>query len=163
MTTRFFVTPDGAFIGAFGDGALPDDPAAIEVPDAPPHGAAIWQDGTWQWDERTSWRMGRSLDRAGFCRALMAHSILPPAEAVDAAKGNWPPTFAAALATLPGIDPFGAQIDWASAPSVGRLNPLFQVLLGWHAAQNDLTPTEAAALGDLIFGWTDPSAATPTE
>lgn len=37
-------------IGGFGDGALPDNPAAIECP-MPPHGDAVWKGGKWVYTE----------------------------------------------------------------------------------------------------------------
>jgi hypothetical protein len=47
MTTKHYVTPEGVYIGGFGDGAEP--PAgAIEVSTAPDHAAQLWFNGEWQ-------------------------------------------------------------------------------------------------------------------
>jgi hypothetical protein len=46
MTTKHYVTPEGVYIGGFGDGAEP--PAgAIEVLTAPDHAAQLWRNGAW--------------------------------------------------------------------------------------------------------------------
>jgi hypothetical protein len=47
MTTKYYVTPEGVYIGGFGDGAEP--PAgATEVLTAPDHAAQLWLNGEWQ-------------------------------------------------------------------------------------------------------------------
>lgn len=102
----------------------------------------------------SAWRQTAYLDRAAFVRAVVRAGVLPAGEAVPAAKGDWPPTFDTALATLP-VNPLDAQIDWAAAPGVARLNPLFLAVLAFYAAAENLTPDHAEALGDAIFGWSD--------
>lgn len=48
MTTKYFVDDSGRFLGAFGDGSMPDA-GAIEVPSAPDDACQIWQGGSWIW------------------------------------------------------------------------------------------------------------------
>lgn len=103
------------------------------------------------------WRQGAYLARGAFVRALRDEGILPDGEAIAAARGEWPATFAAALALLP-VDPVGAQIDWAAGSGVARLHPLFVALLGFYATQAGLQSGAAEALGDRIFGWIEPPA-----
>lgn len=101
---------------------------------------------------REEWRLTAFLERGRFVRALKDHGVLPVDEVITAAKGDWPATFASALMELP-VDPLDAQIDWAAAPGVSRLNPLFCALLDYYGRKNDLTAAQAEALGDAIFGW----------
>ena len=105
-------------------------------------------------DPRTAWRQTAYLAKGSFVRALRAEGILPSDEAVAAAKGEWPATFASALSTLP-VDPVDAQIDWSAAVGVARLNPLFLALLGYYAKAHGLSRDAAQGLGDQIFGMPD--------
>jgi hypothetical protein len=100
-----------------------------------------------------AWRGQAWLPRGAFCRALVTANILPAQEAIAAARGDWPDTFASALSSLP-VDPVGAQIDWAAAPNIARTNPLFLAVLGFYAAAHNLSTAQAEALGDAIFGRT---------
>lgn len=144
----------------------------VEVPPPPiPFGQkAVWQAGAWSLVTLTLGeanpsptlpptpaqllevaRAQAALDRGSFCKALKAGGIMSAAEAVEAAKGNWPASFAQALAAMSGIDPDDAQIDWAVAASVRRLHPLFLAILAWYAAATGLSAEKAEALGDQIF------------
>lgn len=98
-----------------------------------------------------AWRASAYLDRAAFVRAVVHAGVLPASEAVAAAKGDWPATFDAALQALP-IDPLDAQIDWAAASGVSRLNPLFLAVLSFYAQENGMSAEKAAAFGDAVFG-----------
>jgi hypothetical protein len=89
-------------------------------------------------------RAGMTLDRGQFCLALAGADILPPAEAIDAAKGNWPATFDAALASLSDAEKFAAQIEWATAQNVQRTHPLIAML----AAAANLSDAQV----DTMFG-----------
>jgi hypothetical protein len=91
-------------------------------------------------------RAGASLTRRAFCLALASADILPPAEAIDAAKGNWPATFDAALAGLSDTEKFAAQIEWATAQNVQRAHPLIAMLAGPDAA--NLSDAQV----DTLFG-----------
>jgi hypothetical protein len=93
-----------------------------------------------------------ALDRAAFCTALMDHSILPGAEAAEAARGGWPASFAAAIAAT-GAEDLPAQIAWgAQVGPIGRLDPLVLAVLGWHAKAKGLKPAAAETLSDRLFG-----------
>lgn len=133
---------------------------AVIQPDEFGMPVAIFPEPPTDAETRAAWRAGVTIDRASFLKALVAQSILPGPEAVSAARGEWPATFAGALGALP-IDPVTAQIDWASAANIARLHPLFLAVLGFHAATHDLTAEEAEALGDLIFGWPAPLPPAP--
>lgn len=47
MTTKHYITPEGVYIGGFGDGAEPP-PDAIEVKTPPTHAKQLWVDKRWQ-------------------------------------------------------------------------------------------------------------------
>ena len=90
-------------------------------------------------------RSGAWISRTKFCLALKRAGILSPADALIAAKGDWPDTFNAALTALPGrIDQDEAQIVWAAVAEVHRMDP---VLL---AVQAHLSLTDAQV--DALFG-----------
>jgi hypothetical protein len=89
-------------------------------------------------------RAGASLTRRAFCLALSVADILPPAQAIEAAKGSWPATFAAALAGLSDAEKFAAQIEWATAQNVQRTHPLIAMLA-------DAANLSAAQV-DMLFG-----------
>jgi hypothetical protein len=91
-------------------------------------------------------RAGTFLTRRAFCLALAVAGILPTAEAIDAAKGNWPATFASALAGLSDAEKVAAQIEWATAQNVQRTHPLLAMLAGPDAA--NLSPAQV----DALFG-----------
>lgn len=46
MTTKFYVTKAGAYIGGYGDGAMPPH-GAIEVENAPDHAGQVWDGAEW--------------------------------------------------------------------------------------------------------------------
>lgn len=93
-----------------------------------------------------TWRATASIARGPFCLNLMAAGILPPAEAVLAAKGEWPATFAAAITGLTEAQAAAAQIDWASATTIRRNHPMIATL----AAQAGLADAQV----DALFGMT---------
>lgn len=79
-------------------------------------------------------RAGASFTRAQFCVALLRAGVLTTPEAIAAAKGDWPLSFAAALADLPKEAQDEAQIVWAAATEIHRLHPLIiamQIKLKW--------------------------------
>lgn len=47
MMTKHYVTPEGVYIGGFGNGAEPPV-GASEVPDPPAHAGQLWVGGAWQ-------------------------------------------------------------------------------------------------------------------
>jgi len=102
-------------------------------------------------------RAHKSITRVEFCKALKTLGVMTAAEAIAAARGEWPDAFAAALSIMPGIDPTDAQIEWAGTATIHRLYPLFVELLNWHGAAAGLTAAQSEALGDQIFGITAPT------
>lgn len=99
--------------------------------------------------ELAAWRGQASLPRTTFCANLLAAGILPPAEAVEATKGNWPATFDAALVSLTETEATLAQIEWAGATTIRRNHPMIATL----AALAGLTETQV----DALFGRTPPA------
>lgn len=77
-----------------------------------------------------SLREAASLTRQEFCLALKRAGVLSGPDAIDAAKGNWPAAFDAALPllTASGVDADEAQIIWASANLIERTHPMLSVL-----------------------------------
>lgn len=96
--------------------------------------------------ELADWRVSAFVSRQEFCIALKRAGVLPGAEAVSAAKGDWPATFNAVLPTLAGagIDADEAQITWASATVIHRNHPMIAAL----AAAAGLTDAQV----DALFG-----------
>ena len=92
---------------------------------------------------RAAWRLGASLSRAEFCIALKRAGVLSAQEAKAAAKGDWPASFAAALAGVADADE--AEILWAGVSTVERMHPLLAVL----QAAAGLTDEQI----DALFGW----------
>ena len=93
-------------------------------------------------------RANAVIDRGPLCKALLAEGILPAASAILAAKGDWPPEFAAFLSALPADDQINAQIDWADASRIRYASPLLQTVALSYAG----TPEAATALLDQFFG-----------
>lgn len=96
-----------------------------------------------------SWRASADIEKGEFVVGLMRLGALPRNEAKLAARGNWPATFAAALATLPaGIDPYEAEIIWAATTRVRRMHPILLALI----PLSNLTDADV----DVMFGYTSP-------
>lgn len=89
------------------------------------------------------------LDRTSFCLALKDMGVLPAAEAVAAARGEWPATFASFTAALTADQAATAMIRWAGAQAIHYADPLLQGL-ALVATSGD--QTAATALLDQIFG-----------
>lgn len=93
-------------------------------------------------------RSAASMGRTAFCLALKSHGILSGTEAVLAAKGGWPATFAAFLIGKTQDEQDAAQIEWAGAQNILYLHPLLQEIALAHYGH-----AAAAEAGlDLIFG-----------
>lgn len=90
------------------------------------------------------WRKYASLTRAQFCVAIKRAGILPPDEAIEAAKGNWPQTFSDALKGLP-VDEDEAQIVWASVTTIPRNDVVLEAI----RVAAGMTEEEV----DIMFGW----------
>ena len=96
-------------------------------------------------ERRDTWRTTAKLYRRDFCIALKRAGILSASEAIAAAKGDWPATFASALSGLPQDDQDEAQIEWAAVQEIRRNHPMI-ALLGTAASMTD-------AQIDALFGW----------
>tara|TARA_R110001606_G_scaffold173924_3_gene320410 strand:- start:1909 stop:2466 length:558 start_codon:yes stop_codon:yes gene_type:complete len=90
------------------------------------------------------WRGRALLYRRDFCIALKRAGILPVAEAIAAAKGDWPTTFETALSSLTQDEQDEAQIEWASVIEIRRNHPMI-AMLGVAAGMAD-------AQVDALFG-----------
>ena len=75
-------------------------------------------------------RLSSYLSRRDFCLAAMSAGILSEADAIEAARGGWPASFASAV---PAGQETAAQIIWASVSRIDRMDPL---LLQVALAQN---------------------------
>lgn len=82
--------------------------------------------------------------RADFCTALMSLGILSHADAIEASRGGWPAAMAGFLVYLTEPQAAVAQIEWASAATIRRMNYLVLTL------QSFLGLTDAQV--DAIFG-----------
>jgi len=89
-------------------------------------------------------RSSASLTRREFCLAMVSAGILAPADAVAAARGEWPGSMADFLLFLTEAESADAQIEWAAAGHIDRLAPLVLVMGSWIGL------TDAAL--DTIFG-----------
>ena len=130
-------------------------------PDRIPDWAAGWIDAGaagpgWTWDGSSfappagpDPRPSATLDRAAFCKALHRLGVLPMDEAVIAARGGWPASFAAFTAALAPDAAADAQIDWAAATEIRYTAPLLQELALAHAGGDQAAAT---AILDAIFG-----------
>lgn len=70
--------------------------------------------------ELAEWRSTAVLSRAQFCTRAFRAGLLPKDDAIAAAKGEWPPSFDAALAGLPENVKIEAQIEWAAVNEIRR-------------------------------------------
>lgn len=93
-------------------------------------------------------RASASMTKREFCRKLLALGILPPDEALTAARGGWPDTFAAYTAGMDALASADAQIEWAGATSVDYAHPM---LHGLALVQAGGDQAAATALLDAIF------------
>lgn len=131
-------------------------------PTSVPDWAASWIDmgveggPGWTWDGSTfsppaapNLRPDATLTRAEFCKALRRLGVLPANEAVIAAQGGWPDTFATFVSGLTAEDAADAQIDWAAATVIHYANPLLGQLALAYANDDQV---QAAAILDAIFG-----------
>jgi len=96
--------------------------------------------------ELNRWRDKALLYRRDFCIALKRAGILPTQEALAAAKGDWPATFAGALSGLTQDEQDEAQIEWAAVIEIRRNHPMIELL----RVAAGMTPEQV----DALFGWT---------
>ncbi len=124
MSTQFFVDVNGAFLGGFGDGAVPPE-GAIEVMEAPPSGYAYWRDGSWYLHPEP---VPESITFAQLLIGLVAEKWISEAEGTAWLRGTLPSGVTDLIATLPAEQRFAATAR-AIAPSVVmRADPLVNML-----------------------------------
>ena len=108
------------------------DPSTLSIPEDRKFQDAWQTDGkvvTVDWEKaRQQFREIAVLDRAYFIGALAKVGVLSTTEAIAAAKGDWPDTFASALDGMDDETSFQAQLAWASATVIHRANPLIAML-----------------------------------
>jgi len=85
-----------------------------------------------------------SLTRRAFCLGLATSGILTQADAIQVAKGEWPPTVTSFLTLLTAEQAADAQIEWAATETIERLHPFVLTMGSWLS----LTDTEI----DALFG-----------
>lgn len=88
------------------------------------------------------------LTRTAFCQRLWRLGVLPKPEAVQAARGEWPATFAAYTSSLTDDEATDVQIEWAASSNVVYANPSLQALALANAGGDQAAAT---ALLDQIF------------
>lgn len=89
-------------------------------------------------------RAATAIDRALFCNRLADHQVLTDAEAISAAKGDWPEAMLFFLGFLTAQQQRDAQITWASCVTVERNHWLVLAMISMEIV------TEAVA--DAVFG-----------
>lgn len=99
-------------------------------------------------DPILTFRSEATLTRADFIIAITMAGVIPQSEALEAAKGEWPSTFAEVLSHLPAAAQFGARVAWATATSISRNHPLISMLI------NDQSTTLTEEQVDALFGYT---------
>lgn len=95
-------------------------------------------------DHRLAWRQTASLTRAEFCTKLRALNILPRAEAIAAARGDWPASFEPMLEGMSEAEQDAAMILWAAIQTVERTHPLFEKVRQFFG----MTPEQADDMFD---------------
>lgn len=133
----------------------------VEVPLKPDAGA-VWTGAAWvahveteadKEARRGAARASAVITKGVFCSALMRAGLLSKAEAVAAAKGEWPASFAAFTAALPEDLAAEAEIKWAAAVEVHYADPLLQ-MLALHVGGGN--PESATVILDGMFGLDGP-------
>lgn len=108
---------------------------AVEVPDGTDPARLREIDGEWVVDtaaleaEALAGRRAEAkLSRQAFCLALFRQGMLSEADAIAAAKGDWPASLDDMLAGLSSADAAEARIVWATSTEVRRLHPLLAAI-----------------------------------
>ena len=87
------------------------------------------------------WRSTATLSRRQFCIAAYRAGLLSEADAVAAAKGEWPASFDAALVGLPTNVITEAKIEWAAVSEIQRSAPLLETVRQSAGATEDVIDT----------------------
>ena len=91
--------------------------------------------------ELAEWRSKATLSRRQFCIAAYRAGLLSEADAVLAAKGEWPASFDAALVGLPANVVTEAKIEWASVSEIRRSAPLLETVRQSAGVTEDVLDT----------------------
>lgn len=89
-------------------------------------------------------REATTITRRALCMACRDAGLLTNAEAIAAARGDWPQTLVTALDGLTDDQKADAQMEWSDVTTVRRMAPLI-LLLQWHLDYTD-------AQVDALFG-----------
>ena len=156
-----YADPDPLDVGKW---LVPAGCVTLPPPSIPFGHVAVYSGGAWSLAEHTDpdtapdvetepptldqIRATATMTKREFCRKLLALGILPPDEALSAARGDWPATFAAYTAGMDALASADAQIEWAGATSVDYAHPM---LHGLALVQAGGDTAAATALLDAIF------------
>lgn len=91
--------------------------------------------------ELSRWRSGATLSRREFCIAAYRAGLLSEADAIEAAKGEWPASFDAALVGLPANVVTEAKIEWAAVSEIRRSAPLLETVRQSAGVTEDVLDT----------------------
>lgn len=91
--------------------------------------------------ELAEWRSNATLSRRQFCIAAYRAGLLSEADAVLAAKGEWPASFDAALVGLPANLVTEAKIEWAAVSEIRRTAPLLETVRQSAGVTEDVLDT----------------------
>lgn len=97
-------------------------------------------------NQRTQWRKTASLSRPDFVNAAADLGMLTDAEAIAAAKGDWPASFDAAMSSLSAKEQRTAKVLWAGVTDVHRNADLIGLII---ASSIPITATQV----DTLFGY----------
>ena len=87
------------------------------------------------------WRSKAAISRRQFCIAAYRAGLLSEADAVLAAKGEWPASFDAALVGLPANVITEAKIEWAAVSEILRSAPLLETVRQSAGVTEDVLDT----------------------
>lgn len=121
--------------------ASPDDAAGAEIYAAAEAEASPYVAPT-EDETLAAWRATATATRTSFCIAAHTQGILTDAEAIAAARGDWPASLDGALAGLSAEEQVNAKITWAAAQVIRRADDLVQLVAAFLA----LTPEQLDAL-----------------
>lgn len=108
-------------------------------------------------DPREAFRATASMPKAQFCIGMAEIGVLTDEEAIEAAKGNMPATFAATTAHLTAAEQRDVAVRWAAATVVDRADPMLEAFRAYAEADPNL-PTITPEQLDTVFGYQEDPA-----
>ncbi len=96
---------------------------------------------------RENFRETAKMSKSSFCIALAQAGVLSDADAILAAKGDWPAPFASAISGLTADKQLEVQVEWAAAQEIHRNHWALDILAA--AA----TPPISGEQLDAMFGY----------